>query len=102
MTEAAAAKEGATSPAWLDRIRGMSASSENYGNFFGQLMFPAAGGLLLIKGVLENAGYKVDLVEMAAYAIPTAIAASSIALIRFLLLDRAIRAAGKNKGGEQA
>ena len=102
MTEAAAAKEGATSPAWLDRIRGMSASSENYGNFFGQLMFPAAGGLLLIKGVLENAGYKVDLVEMAAYAIPTAIAASSIALIRFLLLDRAIRAAGKNKGGEHA
>ena len=40
--------------------------------------------------------------QMAAYAIPTAIAASSIALIRFLLLDRAIRTAGKNKGGEQA
>ncbi|WP_439859559.1 DUF969 domain-containing protein [Pseudomonas sp. MBLB4136] len=102
MTEAAAAKGGATSPAWLDRIRGMSASSENYGNFFGQLMFPAAGGLLLIKGVLENAGYKVDLVEMAAYAIPTALAAASIGLIRFLLLDRAIRGTEINQGCEQA
>lgn len=102
MTEAAAAREGVRGTAWMDRIRGMSASAENYGNFFGQLLFPAAGGLLLIKGVLENAGYKVDLLVMAQYAIPSAIAASTIALVRFLLLDRAIRAEGKNKGGERA
>jgi uncharacterized membrane protein len=102
MTEAAAAREGVRGTAWMDRIRGMSASAENYGNFFGQLLFPAAGGLLLIKGVLENAGYKVDLLVMAQYAIPSAIAASAIALVRFLLLDRAIRSAGKNRGGEQA
>ena len=101
MTEAAAAREGVSSAGWLDRIRGMSASAENYGNFFGQLLFPAAGGLLLIKGVMENAGYKVDLLVMSQYAIPSAIAASAIALARFLLLDRAIRAAGKNKGGDQ-
>lgn len=102
MTEAAAAREGATSAAWMDRIRGMSASAENYGNFFGQLLFPAAGGLLLIKGVLENAGFKVDLLMMAKYAIPTAIAASAIALIRYLLLDREIRSAGQGKGGGQS
>ena len=102
MAEAAAAREGAVEIAWLDRIRAMSASAENYGNFYGQLLFPAAGGLLLIKGVLENAGYKVDLLIMAKYAIPTAIAASLIALIRFLLLDRSIRSAGQDKGGGQA
>jgi len=102
MTEAAAAREGAVGTAWIDRVRAMSASAENYGNFYGQLLFPAAGGLLLIKGVLENAGYKVDLLIMAKYAIPTAIAASLIALVRFLLLDRAIRSAGHNKGGGQA
>ena len=102
MTEAAAAREGATGAVWLDRIRAMSASSENYGNFFGQLLFPAAGGLLLIKGVLENAGYKVDLLVMAQYAIPSAIAASAIALLRFLLLDRSIRSAEQNKGGRQS
>ena len=101
MTEAAAAREGAKSSAWLERIRGMSASSENYGNFFGQLLFPAAGGLLLIKGVLENAGYKVDLLKMAEYAIPTAVAAAVIAGVRYLLMDRAIRAAGSNEAGEQ-
>ena len=103
MTEAAAIREGVKGTAWMDRVRGMSASAENYGNFFGQLLFPAAGGLLLVKGVLENAGYKVDLMVMAQYAIPSAVAASAIALVRFLLLDRSIKAAGKsNKGGEQA
>ena len=102
MTEAAAAREGAIGTVWLDRVRAMSASAENYGNFFGQLLFPAAGGLLLIKGVLENAGYKVDLLVMAQYAIPSAVAAAVIALIRFLLLDRSIRMAGQNKGGEQS
>ena len=101
MTEAAAAREGANSSAWLERIRGMSASAENYGNFFGQLLFPAAGGLLLIKGVLENAGYKVDLFKMAEYAIPTAVAAAVVAAVRFLLMDRTIRAAGSNEAGEQ-
>ena len=101
MTEAAAAREGANSSAWLERIRGMSASAENYGNFFGQLLFPAAGGLLLIKGVLENAGYKVDLLKMAEYAIPTAVAAAVVAAVRFLLMDRTIRAAGSNEAGEQ-
>jgi uncharacterized membrane protein len=101
MTEAAAAREGAATPTWIERIRAMSASSENYGNFYGQLLFPAAAGLLLIKGVLEGAGYKVDLVEMAKYAIPTAVAAAVIALIRFLLLDHAIRVAGKAQGSDQ-
>ena len=101
MSEAAAAREGAKSSAWLERIRGMSASSENYGNFFGQLLFPAAGGLLLIKGVLENAGYKVDLLKMAEYAIPTAVAAAVVAGVRYLLMDRAIRSAGANEAGEQ-
>ena len=102
MTEAAAAREGATGPAWLDRIRGMSASAENYGNFFGQLLFPAAGGLLLIKGVVENAGFKADLLVMAQYAIPTAVAAAAIALLRFLLLDRAIGQAGRAQKGGRA
>ena len=105
MTEAAVTREGVKGDRWLDRIRGMSASAENYGNFFGQLLFPAAGGLLLIKGVLETAGYKVELLTMAKYAIPSAIAAAIIAFIRFMLLDRKIRQAGKaNKDdqGEQA
>jgi uncharacterized membrane protein len=90
MAEAAATKGRPVSQSLLDRIRGMSASSENYGNFYGQLMFVASGGLLLIQGTLTQAGYKVDLFTMAAYAIPTAVAAAIIAFIRYTIFDRQI------------
>ncbi|MDU4961663.1 MAG: DUF969 domain-containing protein [Sporomusaceae bacterium] len=91
MAEAAAARSGAAlSPALIDKIRAMAAAAENYGNFYGQLMFIASGGLLLIKGVMDQAGYPVDLLTMAKYAIPTAIAALVLAGFRFALLDREI------------
>jgi uncharacterized membrane protein len=93
MAEAAATKGRPVSQSLLDRIRGMSASSENYGNFYGQLMFVASGGLLLIQGTLTQAGYKVDLVTMALYAIPTAVAAAIIAFIRYTIFDRQIERA---------
>jgi uncharacterized membrane protein len=93
MAEAAATQGRPVSQALLDRIRAMSASSENYGNFYGQLMFVASAGLLLIQGTMKAAGYDVDLVKMALYAIPTAIAAAIVAFIRFTLFDRQIEQA---------
>lgn len=62
MGEAAALKGRKASPEILDKIRGHAATAENAGNFFAQNVFIAAGGLLLIKGVLEEHGYEVDLV----------------------------------------
>lgn len=88
MAEAAIAKGRTLPQNVLDEIRGMAASSENYGNFFGQLLFIAAGGLLLIKGVMEQTGYTVDLITMALYAVPTAIVALIIAGIQYTLFDR--------------
>lgn len=91
MAEAAASRNGASlSPALLDKIRAMAATADNYGNFYGQLIFIAAGGLLLIKGVMDQAGYPVDLLTMAKYAIPTGLAALLLAAFRFALLDREI------------
>ncbi|MGX9418174.1 DUF969 domain-containing protein [Vibrio sp. WJH972] len=56
------------------RIRALSAISENFGNFFSQLIFIGSGGLLLIKGVLSDSGYPLEINEMYFWAIPTAIA----------------------------
>ena len=58
MSEAAVAQGRPIST--LDKIRGVAASTDNIGNFFGQNLFLAAGGLLLIKGVMEQLGYNVD------------------------------------------
>ncbi|HWR38347.1 MAG TPA: DUF969 domain-containing protein [Patescibacteria group bacterium] len=90
MAEAAALKGRPASQDTLDRIRAMAASAENYGNFFSQLIFIAAGGLLLIKGVLDQAGYKVDLLVMAQYAIPTGVIALLLAAVAFSLFDRRV------------
>ncbi len=56
------------------RVRALSAMSENFGNFFSQLVFIGAGGLLLIKGVFEDSGYDLRLSEMYKWALPTALA----------------------------
>lgn len=43
----------------LEIIKGYSASAENFGNFFGQNVFIAAGGVLLIVGTLSELGVEV-------------------------------------------
>ena len=90
MAEAAVAKGRPMPQPVADEVRGFSASAENYGNFYGQLIFVASRGLLLIKGVFESAGYTVSLTTMAFYAIPTAIIALALAAIRYHLFDRRI------------
>ena len=105
MAEAAAAKGKALPRDLQDQVRSYAASSENYGNFYGQLMFIATGGLLLIKGVFTSAGYTVELGKMALYAIPTAVCAFLLVALRFTLFDRKIAARMKDipaetKGGE--
>ncbi|WP_018963603.1 DUF969 domain-containing protein [Coprothermobacter platensis] len=59
-------------------LMGYSASSENYGNFYGQNIFVAASGLLLIQGVFKEAGISVDLLTMSKYAIPIGIWCHSV------------------------
>jgi uncharacterized membrane protein len=89
MAEGALAKDGSFSSTLSDKVRAMAASAENYGNFFGQLIFIASGGLLLIKGVMDQAGHPVDLMKMGMYAVPTAVCAFGAAFVRFSLFDRA-------------
>lgn len=74
-----------------DRVRALSAASENFGNFFGQLMFIASSGLLLIKGVFDDKGYKMELNDMFVWAIPTAIAAIVVFFVYMKIEDRKIK-----------
>jgi uncharacterized membrane protein len=55
-------------------VRAFSAMSENFANFFSQLIFIGSGGLFLIKGVLEENGYPLEIENLYVWAIPTAIA----------------------------
>jgi len=96
MAEAAAEKQThGLSEKLREQVKACAAMADNLANFFGQNLFIAAGGLLLIKGVLEEKGYPIDLFTMVIYTVPTALAALAIAFVRYQLLDRKLTAIGK-------
>ena len=60
MSEAAAkvAKNSPLTEKEGEKIKGLSAAVENYGNFFAQNCFPASSGVVLIQGTLVELGYQ--------------------------------------------
>lgn len=78
-----------------ERIRALTAATDNIGLFFGEDIFIAIGSILLMKGVLEGYGIKLEPLELSVWAIPTAIAAFVIHGTRLLLFDRAARRRAK-------
>lgn len=77
-----------------ERIKGLSAAVENYGNFYGQNVFIASGGVLLIVGTLQELGYDVTPLEVSKGALPIAIIAVIVAAIQFFLFDRSMNRKG--------
>lgn len=71
-----------------DIIKGYSAAAENIGNFFGQNVFVAAGGVLLVVRTLGELGIEVTEVDVSRAAIPIAVFALVYAIIQYYLLDR--------------
>ena len=88
-------------PQVYERVKGLSAASENYGNFLGQNIFVASAGLLLIQGIMEGAGYPVSLARMALYSLPAGIVCMVFAFIQFTQFDNWVKAEiDKVKGGK--
>jgi uncharacterized membrane protein len=74
-----------------ERIKAASGASENYGNFFGQnLFFASAGVVLIIQGLKDNA-FEADPVKVSLYSIPVVIASIVVGAVQYLLLDRWLR-----------
>lgn len=87
---AASNKHGALNDKSLELIKGYSAASENYGNFFGQNVFIASSGVLLIVGTLEENGIIATAADVSVWSIPIAVAAGVLALIQNVLVDKRI------------
>jgi uncharacterized membrane protein len=89
MAEAAAEASEPLSDDRRDRVKAMSAATDNVGLFFGEDIFLAIGSILLIVGFLDQSGITVEPLALSVWAIPTAIAAFVIHGARLLLFDRA-------------
>ncbi|HWT12867.1 MAG TPA: DUF969 domain-containing protein [Allosphingosinicella sp.] len=74
-----------------ERVKSYSAATDNVGLFFGEDIFIAIGSIVLIQATLATYGYNLAPLELALWAIPTAIAAFLIHGARLLRFDRTLR-----------
>lgn len=74
-----------------ERLKAMTAATDNVGLFFGEDIFIAIGSILLMKGVLQGYGILVEPLQLSVWAIPSAIVAFVVHATRLWLLDRRAR-----------
>jgi uncharacterized membrane protein len=85
---AAERQHGALDEPTSERVKAMSAATDNVGVFFGEDIFLAIASILLIQGSLKSFGIELTPFQLSVWAIPTAICAFLIHGGRLLLLDR--------------
>ena len=99
MAVAAAEGESGLDEETSDEVKAYAAATDNVGLFFGEDIFFAIGSIVLIQQVLEGYDIRLSPLELAVWAIPTAIAAFIIHSTRLMLLDRSLarrRMAGRS------
>ena len=89
MAVAAAEKQhGKLDEDTVERIKAMSAATDNIGRFFGEDIFLAIASILLIQGSLASFGIQLTPFQLSVWAIPSAICAFVIHGSRLLWMDR--------------
>ena len=91
MAEGAASKKVGLCDKRLEEVKGLAGAAENYGNFFGQNIFPVASGVLLIQGTLNQAGYDVTNGDIAKSSILAGVSMLILALVQCYLYERRLR-----------
>jgi uncharacterized membrane protein len=99
MAEAAAEKEhGDLDEDTREKVKALSAATDNVGLFFGEDIFIAIGSILLIQGSMAGFGIELTPLHLSLWAIPTAICAFLIHGSRLLLFDRHLAAPRRRPG----
>lgn len=87
----AAGTLGELTHAEKQRVQALAAASENVGRFFGEDVFLAFGAVLLIQAFYAQNDIRLEPLQIAIWALPTAISAFVIHAIRIALFERALR-----------
>ncbi|MGA8276918.1 MAG: DUF969 domain-containing protein [Rhodanobacteraceae bacterium] len=82
------------------RVRALAAATDNIGRFFGEDVFIALGAVLLIQAFYAQHGIELDPISIALWALPTAIAAFAIHVVRLWLFQRALARKAPRPGEE--
>jgi uncharacterized membrane protein len=81
-------------------VKAYAAATDNVGLFFGEDIFFAIGSIVLIQQTLATYGYQLAPLELAIWAVPTAVAAFAIHGTRLMLLDRRLASSSRPSGLE--
>ena len=101
MTEAAAEKILPTlEQDDCEDLRAVAAATDNIGRFFGEDVFIALGAVLLIQGFYTQHGIELSPLEIALWALPTAVAAFVIQSVRIWLYQRRLQRRAASTGQE--
>lgn len=73
-----------------DKISAAAAAMDNYGNFFGQNLFMASSGVLLIASTLSEQGYAVEGMDVAIASIPVAVILFIMVIVQNHMLDKSL------------
>lgn len=73
-----------------EEIKAICGAIENIAWFFGQVLFVAGAGILLVKGTLEASGFAVEPIKCVQAELPVAAAALVFAWIFFMKADKKI------------
>src|SRR3954451_9321824 len=75
----------------IEKVRSYAASADTVGLFFGEDIFVAVGSILLITGFVDTTYHlELEALDVALWAIPTAVCALVIHGVRMLRLDRTL------------
>jgi len=85
---AAERQHGKLEEAVEEKVKAYAAATDNVGLFFGEDIFIAIGSIVLIQQTLATYGYNLAPLELALWAIPSAIMAFLIHGARLLWFDR--------------
>ena len=103
MSEAAAEKvHGDLSHDERQRVRAMAAATDNIGLFFGEDVFLAVSAVVLIQAFYAGNGIKLEPLQIALWALPTAIAAFVIHAVRIVLFQRRLARNASTAGASDA
>jgi uncharacterized membrane protein len=103
MAESAAGKTlGNVDRMDTQRIHALAAATDNIGRFFGEDVFLAFGAVLLIQGFYAQNGIVLEPLQIALWALPTAIAAFVIHAIRITLFQRRLFQRKRVRGADDA
>ena len=85
---AAEKKHGELSESDADKVKAMAAATDNIGLFFGEDIFIAIGSIVLIQQTLATYGYDLAPLQLAMWAIPSAVGAFVVHGFRLWLFDK--------------